>query len=213
MIKVIVQKIAEKMPSLAGKGKGVCRLEITGVVTMDLDLLNGKFSTDQSDLVEPLATLTCTEENFLNMAAGKLDPTKAFMTQKLKIKGDMTMGKKFSSLNLEQRFFLAMRLQHIFKQLSEEMASAAAPPKASNGEYGYGNLDKVLGKIEEALKSHAGKHSGVVVLDFGEPAVQMDLSVRFLITLTLFFAVFFKVEFSYTILLNRTLMGYKNMDV
>jgi len=158
---VIVQKIAEKMPALAGKGKGVCRLEITGVVTMDLDLLNGKFSTDQSDLVKPLATLTCTEENFLNMAAGKLDPTKAFMTQKLKIKGDMTM---------------AMRLQHIFKQLSEEMASAAAPEKTSNGAYGYGNLDKVLGKIEGALKSHAGKHSGVVVLDFGEPAVEMDLS-------------------------------------
>ena len=42
-----------------------------------------------------LATLTCTEENFLSMAAGKLDPTKAFMTQKLKIKGDMTMGKDF----------------------------------------------------------------------------------------------------------------------
>ena len=71
-----------------------------------------------------------------------------------------------------------MRLQHIFKQLSEEMASAAAPEKTSNGEYGYGNLDKVLGKIEGALKSHAGKHSGVVVLDFGEPAVEMDLSVR-----------------------------------
>ena len=70
-----------------------------------------------------------------------------------------------------------MRLQHIFKQLSEEMAEAAAPPAQPKGEYGYGDLDKVLGKIEEALQSHAGKHSGVVVLDFGEPAVQMDLSV------------------------------------
>ena len=57
------------------------------------------------------------------------------------------------------------------------MAEAAAPPAQPKGEYGYGDLDKVLGKIEEALQSHAGKHSGVVVLDFGEPAVQMDLSV------------------------------------
>lgn len=80
------------MPSLAGKGKGVCRLEIVDVVTMDLDLLNGKFSTEQNDVVKPLATLSCTEANFLSMASGKLDPTKAFMTQKLKIKGDMTMG-------------------------------------------------------------------------------------------------------------------------
>ena len=48
----IVSKIAEKMPSLAGKGKGVCRMEIKDVVTMDLDLLNGKFSTEQDGVVE-----------------------------------------------------------------------------------------------------------------------------------------------------------------
>ena len=40
-----------------------------------------------------MATLSCDEANFLKMAAGALDPTKAFMTGKLKIKGDMTMGK------------------------------------------------------------------------------------------------------------------------
>ena len=48
----IVSKIAEKMPSLAGKGKGVCRMEIKDVVTMDLDLLNGKFSTEQDGVVK-----------------------------------------------------------------------------------------------------------------------------------------------------------------
>ena len=90
---LIVQKIADKMPALKGKGKGVCRLEIVDVVTMELDLLNGAFATEPDAVVSPLATLTCTEENFLAMASGKLDPTKAFMTQKLKIKGDMTMGK------------------------------------------------------------------------------------------------------------------------
>ena len=41
---------------------------------------------------QPLATLKCDEANFLKMAAGQLDPTKAFMSGKLKIKGDMTMG-------------------------------------------------------------------------------------------------------------------------
>ena len=48
----IVSKIAEKMPSLAGKGKGICRMEIKDVVTMDLDLLNGKFSTEQDGVVK-----------------------------------------------------------------------------------------------------------------------------------------------------------------
>ena len=73
-----------------------------------------------------------------------------------------------------------MRLQHIFKQLSEEMATAAAPAapaKSSNGEFGYGKLDKILAKIESALVEHKGKNKGIVILDFGEPAVQMDLSV------------------------------------
>ena len=40
------------MPSLAEKGKGVCRMEIKDVVTMDLDLLNGKFSTEQDGVVK-----------------------------------------------------------------------------------------------------------------------------------------------------------------
>merc|ERR1712147_59748 len=64
----IVQKIAEKMPALKGKGKGVCRLEIVDVVKMELDLLNGAFATEPDAVVSPLATLTCTEENLLAMA-------------------------------------------------------------------------------------------------------------------------------------------------
>jgi len=162
----IVSKIAEKMPSLAGKGKGVCRMEIKDVVTMDLDLLNGKFSTEQDGVVKPLANLSCDEANFLKMASGALDPTKAFMTGKLKIKGDMTM---------------AMRLQHIFKQLSEDLKAkpkeeAPASSGASSGSYGYGDLDKVISKIGQALENNKGKQKGIAVLDFGEPAVQMDLT-------------------------------------
>jgi NAD(P)-dependent dehydrogenase (short-subunit alcohol dehydrogenase family)/putative sterol carrier protein len=152
------------MPGLAGKGKGVCRMEIKDVVTMDLDLLNGKFSTEQDGVVKPMATLSCDEANFLKMAAGALDPTKAFMTGKLKIKGDMTM---------------AMRLQHIFKQLSEDLKAKEAPAAdsgASDGSYGYGDLDKVISKIGSSLEKNKGKQKGIAVLDFGEPAVQMDLT-------------------------------------
>jgi len=39
------------MPQLAGKGKGVARMEIENVISMDLDLLNGKFSTNQDSSV------------------------------------------------------------------------------------------------------------------------------------------------------------------
>merc|ERR1719209_853052 len=76
---------------------------------------------------------------------------------------------------------MAMRLQHIFKQLSEDLKAkpkeeAPASSGASNGSYGYGDLDKVISKIGQALENNKGKQKGIAVLDFGEPAVQMDLT-------------------------------------
>ena len=75
-----------------------------------------------------------------------------------------------------------MRLQHIFKQLSEDLKAKEAAPAAdsgasSGGSYGYGDLDKVISKIGKALEKNKGKQKGIAVLDFGEPAVQMDLTV------------------------------------
>jgi len=116
------------------------------------------------------------------MAAGALDPTKAFMTGKLKIKGDMTMGRSQTVFHWSKILFQAMRLQHIFKQLSEDLKAKEAAPAAdsdasSGGSYGYGDLDKVISKIGKALEKNKGKQKGIAVLDFGEPAVQMDLTV------------------------------------
>ena len=78
-----------------------------------------------------------------------------------------------------------MRLQHIFKQLSEDLKAKQASPAAdsgasSDGAYGYGDLDKVISKIGKALEKNKGKQKGIAVLDFGEPAVQMDLTVSLL---------------------------------
>ena len=66
-------------------------------MTMSISLLRIYYVTSLVHLnkkkIKPLATLSCDEANFLKMAAGLLDPTKAFMTGKLKIQGDMTMGR------------------------------------------------------------------------------------------------------------------------
>ena len=75
-----------------------------------------------------------------------------------------------------------MRLQHIFKQLAEDLKAKEAAPAAdsgasSGGSYGYGDLDKVISKIGKSLEKNKGKQKGIAVLDFGEPAVQMDLTV------------------------------------
>jgi len=74
-----------------------------------------------------------------------------------------------------------MRLQHIFKALSEELATApaAAPKSTSGSNYGYGDLDKVINKIGESLEKNKGKQKGIAVLDFGEPAIELDLEVYY----------------------------------
>ena len=73
-----------------------------------------------------------------------------------------------------------MRLQHIFKALSEELASAPAPESVTSGSnYGYGDLDKVINKIGESLEKNKGKQQGIAVLDFGEPAIELDLEVYY----------------------------------
>ena len=71
-----------------------------------------------------------------------------------------------------------MRLQHIFKELAEDLKPKAADSGASSGDsYGYGDLDKFISKIGKSLEKNKGKQEGIAVLDFGEPAVQMDLTV------------------------------------
>ena len=75
-----------------------------------------------------------------------------------------------------------MRLQHIFKQLAKDLKPKETAPAADSGassgdSYGYGDLDKVISKIGKALEKNKGKQKGIAVLDFGEPAVQMDLTV------------------------------------
>ena len=71
-----------------------------------IDLKNGSGSAGQG---EPSCGADCimsmNQENFSKMFAGKLDSTSAFMTGKLKIKGDM---------------MLAMKLEKLMKQLNKK---------------------------------------------------------------------------------------------
>jgi putative sterol carrier protein len=52
------------------------------------------------DTESPNITISVSDENFVKLITGKLDGTMAFMTGKLKVKGDMG---------------LAMKLSHLFK--------------------------------------------------------------------------------------------------
>ncbi len=63
------------------------------------DIDDGSLSVAEGDGDAPAITITASDEDWLSIVNGRLNPQMAFMTGKLKVKGDMG---------------LAMRLQSIF---------------------------------------------------------------------------------------------------
>jgi putative sterol carrier protein len=58
---------------------------------------DGKVTVSEGE-GEADTTITTTEENFLSITRGELNPTSAYMTGKLKIKGDMGAAMKLQKL-------------------------------------------------------------------------------------------------------------------
>ncbi|OLO25174.1 sterol carrier protein [Alkalihalophilus pseudofirmus] len=50
------------------------------------------------EVFEPKCTLALSDSNFLKLVGGKLNPTMAFMSGKLKIKGDMGLALKLQNV-------------------------------------------------------------------------------------------------------------------
>ena len=60
---------------------------------------NGSGSVGKGEPAEkPNCVMSMNEENFTKLFAGKLDATTAFMSGKLKIKGDMALAMKLEKL-------------------------------------------------------------------------------------------------------------------
>ncbi len=74
--------------SLSGEGGGDW-----GVVLDD-----GKFSVSEGAMTQPQLTIKTTAESAENLLSGKLDPMMAFMSGKIKISGDMSLGMKLMGL-------------------------------------------------------------------------------------------------------------------
>jgi putative sterol carrier protein len=71
--------------------------EIDGAGTWKVDVDNGKVSVAEGG-GEADATISATEETFQKIAAGEQNATTAYMTGKLKIKGDMGAAMKLQKL-------------------------------------------------------------------------------------------------------------------
>lgn len=66
--------------------------------TWHVKLADGNVSVNEGPAENPNITLTATDENWMQIVTGKLSGQTAFLTGKLKIKGDMGLAMKLQSV-------------------------------------------------------------------------------------------------------------------
>lgn len=63
-----------------------------------IDIADGRGAAGKGAVENPNITINMKSEDFVDLATGKLDGTMAFMSGKIKIKGDMGLAMKLQSL-------------------------------------------------------------------------------------------------------------------
>jgi putative sterol carrier protein len=74
------------------------RFDIEGAGSWTVDVQDGKVSVSQNGGAEPDCTIETSEETFQKLVSGEQNPTTAYMTGKLKVKGDMGAAMKLQKL-------------------------------------------------------------------------------------------------------------------
>jgi len=97
------EKIAKKLqdkPELSKAVNSIYEFNITGenagVWTVDLTKEPGTVAPGSSGNAK--CTVTCAGSDFMNVISGKMNPQMAFMSGKLKIKGDMGLAMKLQKI-------------------------------------------------------------------------------------------------------------------
>ena len=84
----------------SGKAAGLTasyRFEIEGAGTWNVDVDDGKVSVSE-DGADADCTIQVSSDTFLKIANGEQNPTAAYMSGKLKVKGDMGQAMKLQKL-------------------------------------------------------------------------------------------------------------------
>ena len=113
-----------------------------------LDLKNGSGAAGQGHPAsgDPDVTMTLIESDFVQMFAGKLDATSAFMSGKLKIKGNMG---------------LAMKLQKFMENMPKPAAAGGEAGTAAGGG-DAGGVEATFQQIRRLLNENIVKDVGGV---------------------------------------------------
>ena len=72
--------------------------EIEGAGTWTVALTDGSLTVSDGESANADCTISASEESFQKIVAGEQNPTTAYMTGKLKIKGDMGVAMKLQKL-------------------------------------------------------------------------------------------------------------------
>ena len=97
LIKGLEKSLEKQGEKLVKMFKGVALFKIDGSEYL-LDLKNGagKVYFDQSSDPKPDVTLTMSDDVFVKLASGKLNPQMAFIQGKLKISGNIALSMKLT---------------------------------------------------------------------------------------------------------------------
>ncbi len=87
----------ESDPSKVGGLNAIYAFDLNGE-PYHITLGDGKGEAGPGAPENPNITITMAPEDFVDLATGKLDGTRAFMSGKLKIKGDMALAMKLQSV-------------------------------------------------------------------------------------------------------------------
>jgi len=98
-----VSQFFEELPSRVDESRtagmnNTYRFDVDGAGSWIVDVQDGKVSVAQDGDAEPDVTISSSEETFLKLVQGEQNPTTAYMTGKLKIKGDMGAAMKLQKL-------------------------------------------------------------------------------------------------------------------
>jgi putative sterol carrier protein len=85
-------------PAKAAGLTATYRFEIDGAGTWLVDVDDGKVSVSENGSGEADCTISTTSETFMKIARGEQNPTGAYMSGKLKVRGDMGQAMKLQKL-------------------------------------------------------------------------------------------------------------------
>lgn len=88
------------LPEKAGSTSAAIQFDLTGdgAGKRFIKIADGKATSGQGEVENPNLTLTADSGDFVKIFTGGLDPTAAFMSGKLKIKGDMGLAIRMQSM-------------------------------------------------------------------------------------------------------------------